>query len=103
MRIEPSAGASLTDQLLHDAGKLVRVRPVGEAIAISVNENVEKIETALAHDDLDAASEAFEKLPEKARAEAESFGETLSRRREADQAAASLITAALAGLGHNKN
>ncbi len=100
---QPSAGASLTDQLLHDAGKLVRVRPVGEATAVSINENVEKIETGLAHDDLDAASEAFEKLPEKARAEAQSFGETLNQRREADRAAASLITAALAGFGHNKN
>jgi hypothetical protein len=99
----PSAGGSLTDQLLHDAGKLVRVRPAGERANISITELVARIESALAHDDLDEASEAFAKLPDNARSEAKAFGEALNQRREAEQAATSLLANALAGLGHLKN
>ena len=99
----PAAGGSLTDQLLHDAGKLVRVRPAGERANASISELVARIETALAHDDLDGASEAFAKLPENARSEAKAFGEALNQRREAEQAATSLLANALAGLAHLKN
>ncbi len=99
----PAAGGSLTDQLLHDAGKLVRVRPAGERANASISELVARIETTLAHDDLDGASEAFAKLPENARSEAKAFGEALNQRREAEQAATSLLANALAGLAHLKN
>jgi hypothetical protein len=99
----PAAGGSLTDQLLHDAGKLVRVRPAGERANVSITELVARIETALAHDDLDGANEAFAKLPDNARSEAKAFGEALNQRREAEQAAASLVANALAGLAHLKN
>jgi hypothetical protein len=99
----PAAGGSLTDQLLHEAGKLVRVRPAGERANVSITELVARIESALAHDDLDGASEAFAKLPENARSEAKAFGEALNQRREAEQAAASLVANALAGLAHLKN
>ncbi len=99
----PPASGSLTDQLLHDAGKLVRVRPVTEATKPSITELVSQIEAAVAHDDLDGASEAFAKLPDNARSEAKAFGEALNRRREAQQAATSLLANALAGLVHVKN
>ena len=99
----PAAGGSLTDQLLRHAGKLVHVRPAGEEANVSISELVARIESALAHDDLDGASEAFAKLPENARSEAKAFGEALNQRREAEQAAASLLANALAGLAHLKN
>ncbi len=99
----PAAGGSLTDQLLHHAGKLVHVRPAGERANVSITELVARIESALAHDDLDGASEAFAKLPENARSEAKAFGEALNQRREAEQAATSLLANALAGLAHLKN
>ena len=99
----PAAGGSLTDQLLHHAGKLVHVRPAGGEANASITELVARIESALAHDDLDGASEAFAKLPENARSEAKAFGEALNQRREAEQAAASLVANALAGLAHFKN
>jgi hypothetical protein len=99
----PAAGGSLTDQLLHDAGKLVHVRPAGERANASITELVARIESTLAHDDLDGASEAFAKLPDNARSEAKAFGEALNQRREAEQAATSLVANALAGLAHLKN
>jgi hypothetical protein len=99
----PASGGSLTDQLLRHAGKLVHVRPAGEQANVSISELVARIETALAHDDLDGASEAFAKLPENARSEAKAFGEALNQRREAEQAATSLLANALAGLAHLKN
>jgi len=99
----PAAGGSLTDQLLHHAGKLVHVRPAGEQANASITELVARIETALAHDDLEGASEAFAKLPDNARSEAKSFGETLNQRREAEEAARALLANALAGVTHLKN
>lgn len=99
----PAAGGSLTDQLLHDAGKLVHVRPAGERANASISELVARIESALAHDDLDGASEAFAKLPENARSEAKAFGEALNQRRDAELAATALLANALAGLAHLKN
>ncbi len=99
----PAAGGSLTDQLWHHAGKLVHVRPAGGEANASISELIARIESALAHDDLDGASEAFAKLPENARSEAKAFGEALNQRREAEQAATSLLANALAGLAHLKN
>jgi hypothetical protein len=99
----PATGGSLTDQLLHEAGKLVRVRPAGERANLSIAELVARIESALAHDDQEGASEAFAKLPDNARSEARAFGEALNQRRDAEQAATSLVANALAGLAHLKN
>jgi hypothetical protein len=96
--------SSVADKLLHGAEKLVRVRPVGEAhVASAVNENLQKVESALGHGDFDAASEALAKLPEKEQAETQTFAETLNKRREAEEAVAALVSGAVAGLGHNKN
>ncbi len=104
MESAPASGASLADQLLHDAGKLVRVRPVGESNdAANVNEAIGKVESALARGEFDVASEALAKLPEKARTEAQSFADALNRRREAEDALTSLVAAAVEGLGHVKN
>jgi hypothetical protein len=81
----------------------VHVRPAGERANASIAELVTRIESALAHDDLDGASEAFAKLPDNARSEAKAFGETLGQRREAEQAATAIVANALAGLAHLKN
>jgi hypothetical protein len=107
LRVEeshPAPSGSLAGQLLHDAEKLVRVRPVGEAqVAAAVNEILQKVESALARGDFDAASEGLAKLPEKERAETQDFAEALNKRRDAEEAVASLVAGAVAGLGHNKN
>ncbi|MGA8171626.1 MAG: hypothetical protein WB816_12465 [Methylocystis sp.] len=98
----PLAGGSIADQLLHDAGKLVRVRPVTQSSTSSIPELVARIETALGQNDFDGASEAFSKLPDNARVVAKAYGDELEQRREAEQAAASLLANALASLGHPK-
>ena len=98
-----ATGGSLTDQLLHGAGKLVRVRPVDEPTRTSISEHATRIGTELARGDVGAASDAFAKLPENAQAEAKDFGEALKQRREAERAASALLTGAIAGLGHARN
>jgi len=96
-------GASMTDQLLRDAQKLVRVRPVTEGAKPTMDVLVPLIEKALARDDLAAAADAFVKLPDAAKTQAKDFGDSLSRRQAAEQAAATLLANAIAGLGHAKN
>ncbi len=97
------ADADVTDKLLRQAGKLVRVRPVGEAKSETIADLTGRIETALSHEDLDAAAEALTKLPGNAKAESKAFEDTLNRRRAADKAAASLLAGAIDALGHGKN
>ena len=101
---EPTAPeASFADRLLHDAGKLVHARPASAPPAASIEDIVLRIEATLAEGDVGAAAQAFTKLPETAKAEAKVFGENLERRREAEQATASLLEGAIAGLGHVRN
>ena len=99
----PKTGSSLADQLLQGAAKLVKVRPAHEPAVETIFDIVGKIETALAHDDVGAAADAFARLPDNAKAEAKAFGETLNRRRDAEKAAASLLSGAIAALGRAKN
>jgi hypothetical protein len=96
-------GASVTEQLLHDAGKLLRVRRVGEGAKPLVEEIVPQIEKALAREDLEAANEAFAKMPDAARAQAKEFGDSLEQRRAAERAASSLRANAIAGLSRAKD
>jgi hypothetical protein len=99
----PKTGSSLADQLMQEAGRLVKVRPAHEPAVETIFDIVGKIETALAHDDIGAAADAFARLPDNAKAEAKAFGETLNRRRDAEKAAASLLSGAIAALGRAKN
>jgi hypothetical protein len=79
---------------------LVRVRsadaPASETETVS--DIVAKIDHGLRRDDALAAAEAFERLPDLAKAEAGGFGEALLRRRNAEKAAATLLTNALSAL-----
>jgi hypothetical protein len=95
------AGSSIGDQLLHNAERLVRVRPVTQGAQPTAEDLVPRIEQALAHDNWNEANEDFAKLPESARAQAKEFGDTLARRRAAEQAATALLSTATAGLGKN--
>jgi len=99
----PKADAPIADQLLAGASKLIKVRPTGEPSAESASDIVGKIETALSHDDVAAAAEGFARLSDPARAEAKSFGEALQRRRDAEKAADTLLSSAIAALGQRKN
>ncbi len=97
------ADADVAEKLLRQAGKLVKVRPVGQAKLETISDIVSRVESALTHEDLDAAAETLAKLPDNAKAEAKSFEETLNRRRAADKAAASLLSGAIDALGRGKN
>jgi hypothetical protein len=89
----------VTEQLLESASKLVKVRPSGRPHPESVAGKIERIESALGHNDFAAAESLFESLPKEAKAEAREFGETLHRRSEAGRAADDLLRGAIAALG----
>lgn len=94
---------SIADELLHDAEKLVRVRPIAEGAKATAEDLVPQIERALAHDDLKAASAAFAKLPDVAKGQAKEFGDTLNRRLAASSAASQLLLQSISALGRDKN
>jgi len=94
---------SLTDELLHDAEKLVRVRPITAGAKATAEDLVPQVERALAHDDLGAASAAFAKLPEMAKGQAKEFGDALNRRVAAEKAASQLLRQSISALGRDKN
>lgn len=100
---EPKPDAPLGDRLLHGVGKLVKVRPSGEKTSVSIAEIAAKIEGALDHDDVSAALEAFAELPEDAKIAARSWEETARRRLDAEKAAASILSSAIAALGKSKS
>jgi len=100
----PDAPAgSLSDQLLRDAEKLVRVRPVTQAAPNTAEELVPTIERALAHDDLAAASAAVAKLPELAKGDAKLFADALEARVAGEKASTELLRQSVAALGRDKN
>ncbi|ATQ68669.1 MULTISPECIES: COG4223 family protein [Methylosinus] len=96
---EPHAEESLSDRLIHGASKLVKMRAPGEATKIEIAEITTKIEAALGHEDIGAALAAFADLPEDARALAREWEESARRRLEADSAAATILSSAIAALG----
>ncbi len=89
----------VTEQLLDSASKLVKVRPAGRIHPESLVGKIERIESALGHNDFMAAESLFDSLPEETKAEAKEFGETLHRRSEAAKAADDLLRNAVAALG----
>ena len=99
----PAEGTPLTEHLMHEAQRLVHLRPKGEAAKATADDLTPKIEKALAHDDLAGATQAFAALPEATRDQAKEFGEMLAARRAAEEAAAALVAGAIGGLDAGKN
>jgi hypothetical protein len=99
---KPPEGSAITDQLMHEAQRLVHVRPKGEASKATADDLTPKVEKALAHDDLADALQAFSALQPATRAQAKEFGDTLASRRAAEEAAAALIASAIGDLDAGK-
>lgn len=100
---KPPEGAPLSDKLVHEAQRLVHLRPKGEAPKPTADELTPKIEKALAHDDLAEAMRAFAGLPETTRAEAKEFADLLAARLAAEEASTALVAAAIGALDAGKN
>lgn len=99
----PKSDAPYADQLWQGVNRLVKIRPAGEAVGDSIPDVVGRIEAALARGDVAAATDAFAKLPDHAKSEAQAWAETANRRRDAEKAAASLLSGAIAALGRTKS
>lgn len=93
---EPDSDSGYIARLLAHAGRLVEVRPVGEAQGTSAGAVVARIETRLARGDLNAAVEESSKLPPSAKAEAADWIAAATTRRDAEVAVKSLLSTALA-------
>jgi hypothetical protein len=93
---KPDSDSGYLTQLLAHAGRLVEVRPVGEAQGTSAGAVVARIETRLARGDLNAAVEETSKLPESAKADAANWISAATSRRDAEIAIKNLLSAALA-------
>lgn len=92
---EPKNESGYFSRLMSNAGRLVEVRPVGEAAGDSAGAVVARVETRLGNNDLAGALEEAAKLPAAAKAQAADWFADASRRREADVAVNNLLNAAL--------
>jgi hypothetical protein len=99
----PKSTGSYLAHIARNFGRLIRVRPVNETPSAAISNHVEAIEAALKHGDAGAAAQAFDKLPEDAKTEESAFGELLQQRHDAEKAAASILSGAIAALGRNKS
>jgi hypothetical protein len=100
----PKSTASYVERVARSFGRLVRVRPASEpAPSTTVSDHVDAIEAALKRADVAAATQAFDRLPDDAKTEESAFGELLRQRRDAEKAAASILSGAIAALGRNKS
>jgi hypothetical protein len=99
----PKAGAPIGDRLLHGVTKLVKVRPAGDKPVSTVPEIVAKIDAALDRGDAGAAKRAFDELPQAERNVARAWGEALQRRIDAEAAATTILSNAIAALGKSKS
>lgn len=104
LRMQEAAQGGLTEHLLQGAGKLVRVRPIGqgESEAATADDRIARIEAALSANDIAGASRALEALPEAAKADAKDFADLLHRREEAAREASELLHGAIVALGGAK-
>lgn len=100
---EPKAGAPLGDRLMQGVSKLVKVHPAGEPPKALVTDLGGKVEAALDHDDLEKALAAFAELPEDAKTVASEWAKAVERRLEAERAAASILSSAIAALAKSKS
>lgn len=92
---EPKSEGGYLSRLMSNAGRLVEVRPIGEAAGDSAGAVVARVETRLGNNDLAGALEEAAKLPAAAKAQAADWLADASRRREADVAVSNLLNAAL--------
>lgn len=99
----PKSDAPIGDRLLHGVGKLVKIRPAGDKAASSVPDIVAKINAALERDDVGAAMDAFAELPENEKSAAQTWGDAAKHRLDAEKAAASILSSAIAALGKSKS
>lgn len=99
----PPPQASFGDRLLSAAGRVVKVRRIGDPAAVDAPSLVARIDEALGRGDVADALAAFTALPEPSRRAAGGFGEALSARARADEAARALARDAYASLGRAKN
>ena len=92
---EPKNEGGYFSRLMSNAGRLVEVRPIGEAAGDSAGAVVARVETRLGNNDLAGALEEAAKMPAAAKAQAADWFADASRRREADVAVNNLLNAAL--------
>jgi len=92
---EPKNESSYFSRLMSNAGRLVEVRPIGEAAGDSAGAVVARVETRLANNDLAGALQEAAKLPAAAKVQAADWLAEASRRHEADVAVGNLLNAAL--------
>jgi len=97
------AESSFGDRLLNAAGRIVKVRKIGDASATDATSLAGRIEDSLQRGDVADAMKAFTALPEASRAAAAGFGEKLTQRARADEAARALSRDAYAALAQPKN
>lgn len=98
-----AAGAEATpggffERLQANAGKLVRVQPVGAPPGDDAADVMARLETHAAHADIDAALADIAKLPEAARREADPWTAKATARQKALAAAQRLVAEAASGL-----
>lgn len=92
---EPKNESSYFSRLMSNAGRLVEIRPIGEAAGDSAGAVVARVETRLANNDLAGALQEATKLPAAAKVQAADWLTDASRRHEADVAVGNLLNAAL--------
>lgn len=99
---DPKTDESLSAKLLHGASKLVKMRAPGDPVKVEIAAIGAKVESALEHDDVGAALAAFGELPEEAQTVARDWEQSAKRRLDAESAAASILSSAIASLGKPK-
>ena len=95
----PAAPAGFLERLQANAGKIVRVSPVGVPQGDVPADVLARLEVAAAHADLDAALTDLAKLPEAARAPAQSLIAKIKARQQAVAAARHFAAATARALG----
>jgi hypothetical protein len=98
LRSERPTDATWTDRLLRMADKVVTVKPVEAPETAGVTSVVGQIEQALARGDVAAAVSAWEALPEPSRRLSEAWGRQAKARAQADAAAQTIVSDAVAAL-----
>lgn len=90
----PDENAGFLSRLLHSAGSLVTVRPIGAVDGADAGAVLGRMEAAIDEGRLDAAVAEFDSLPPASQAAGATFGERLKARQAADQLVAKAIAAA---------
>lgn len=83
----PAPSGSYINRLMSGAATLVRVRPLGSVVGDSPGAIVARMDDDLAHDDLAATLDEWQKLPEATRTSSKSLAERIRLRQSAQIAA----------------